>query len=147
VPTTGFGIHKVGKLRQAVNGDQHLEQLTGWIQMPTWAAAKGSQQLKKLLSRLFSDGTKLSFLRLALPVARRETRDPFSSLGLVRKRRKEKNSRIHICVCDPSSRSSYSRVSRGPPPNNQMGGARERRGPCANNDRKPFWNASKPQMY
>ena len=34
---------------------------------------------------------------------------------------------------DPSSRSSYSRVSRGPPPKNQMGG-RERRGPCANND-------------
>ena len=34
---------------------------------------------------------------------------------------------------DPSSRSSYSRVSRGPPPNNQMGGCRERRGSCANN--------------
>ena len=34
---------------------------------------------------------------------------------------------------DPSSRSSYSRISRGPPPNNQMGG-RERRGSCTNND-------------
>jgi hypothetical protein len=63
---------------------------------------------------------------------------------------------IHFCICqalaephrrqlyqgpvsklllasDPSSRSSYSRVSRGPPPKNQMGG-REGRGPCANND-------------
>jgi hypothetical protein len=34
---------------------------------------------------------------------------------------------------DLSSRSSYSRISRGPPPNNQMGG-RERRGSCTNND-------------
>ena len=34
---------------------------------------------------------------------------------------------------DPSSRSSYSRVSRGPSPKNQMGG-RERRGSCTNND-------------
>jgi hypothetical protein len=36
---------------------------------------------------------------------------------------------------DPSSRSSYSRVSRRPSPNNQIGGGgRERRGSCANND-------------
>jgi hypothetical protein len=34
-----------------------------------------------------------------------------------------------VCRNDPSSRSSYSRISRGPPPNNQMGG-RERRGSC-----------------
>jgi hypothetical protein len=34
---------------------------------------------------------------------------------------------------DPSSRSSYSRISRGPPPNNQMGG-RERRGSCKSKD-------------
>ena len=40
-------------------------------------------------------------------------------------------------VTDPSSRSSYSRVSRGPSPKNQMGG-RERRGPCANNDTETF---------
>ncbi|EDL14085.1 mCG1031053, partial [Mus musculus] len=34
---------------------------------------------------------------------------------------------------DLSSRSSYSRISRGPPPNNQMGG-RERRVSCTNKD-------------
>lgn len=45
---------------------------------------------------------------------------------------------------DLSSRSSYSRISRGPPPNNQMGG-RERRGFCANNDKERFWIASRPQ--
>ena len=39
----------------------------------------------------------------------------------------------HMGTGDPSSRSSYSRISRGPPPNNQMGG-RERRGSCTNND-------------
>jgi hypothetical protein len=52
---------------------------------------------------------------------------------------------VHLIVFfDPSSRSSYSRVSRGPPPKNQMGG-RGGRGPCANNDTETFWNASKPQ--
>ena len=40
---------------------------------------------------------------------------------------------LHQWLFDPSSRSSYSRISRGPPPNNQMGG-RERRGSCTNND-------------
>ena len=84
MPTTGFGIHKVGKLRQAVNGDQHLEQLTGWIQMPTWAAAKGSQWLEKLLSRLSSEGTKL-----ALPVVSRNY-ELFNPLGPARKSRNEK---------------------------------------------------------
>jgi hypothetical protein len=44
---------------------------------------------------------------------------------------------------DPSSRSSYSRVSRGPSPKNQIGG-RERRGACANNDTETFWIASRP---
>jgi hypothetical protein len=38
-----------------------------------------------------------------------------------------------LMVVDPSSRSSYLRVSRGPSPKNQMVG-RERREPCAMND-------------
>jgi hypothetical protein len=38
-----------------------------------------------------------------------------------------------VCLSDPSSRSSYSRISRVPPPNNQMGG-RERRGSCTSKD-------------
>jgi hypothetical protein len=46
---------------------------------------------------------------------------------------------------DPSSRSSYSRVSRGPPPKNQMGGGVEGdEGLVRITTRKPFWNASKP---
>ena len=60
---------------------------------------------------------------------------------------------LEVCVCarhkyeltgDPSSRSSYLRISRGPSPKKQMGG-RERRGPCANNDTETFWVVSKPQ--
>ena len=46
---------------------------------------------------------------------------------------KKQSSSCVPCRSDPSSRSSYSRISRGPPPNNQMGG-RERRGSCTNND-------------
>jgi hypothetical protein len=48
-----------------------------------------------------------------------------------------------ILSFDPSSRSSYLRVSRGPFPKNQMGD-RERRGSCANNDKEMFWIASRP---
>ena len=44
-----------------------------------------------------------------------------------------KTKQTWLCIPDPSSRSSYSRISRGPPPKNQMGG-RERRGSCTNND-------------
>ena len=47
------GVHVVGKLRQAAVGGQHSEPLIEWIQLLTWAAANGSQQLEKLLSRLF----------------------------------------------------------------------------------------------
>jgi hypothetical protein len=46
----------------------------------------------------------------------------------------KKGAKLHSQLfSDLSSSSSYSRVSRGPSPKNQMGG-RERRGPCANND-------------
>jgi hypothetical protein len=58
-----------GKLSQAAIGNKCL----GWIQIPTGAAAKGSQQLEKLLTRLFSKGLKLNLLGLALFVASRKT--------------------------------------------------------------------------
>ena len=45
---------------------------------------------------------------------------------------------------DPSSRSSYSRVSRGLSPKKFMGG-RERWGYCANKDMETFWITSGPQ--
>ena len=49
-------------------------------------------------------------------------------------------------ISDPSSRSSYSRVSRGPPPNNQIGGGVERNeGLVRIMTWKPFWIASKPR--
>jgi hypothetical protein len=50
-------------------------------------------------------------------------------------------------LSDPSSKSSYSRISRGPPPNNQMGG-RERRGSCTNNDTETVLKLYQdPKMY
>jgi hypothetical protein len=63
----------------------------GWIQIPTGAAANGSQRLEKFLSRLFSQGTKLNLLRPALPVAIGKTMNSFNSLGLERKRKKERS--------------------------------------------------------
>jgi hypothetical protein len=56
--------------------------------------------------------------------------------------------RDSILINDPSSRSSYSRVSRGPPPNNQIVVWVERdEGLVQITIQKLFWNASKPQMY
>ena len=60
---------------------------------------------------------------------------------------KKQSSSCVPCRSDPSSRSSYSRISRGPPPNNQMGG-RERRGSCTSNDTETVLKLYQdPQMY
>ena len=57
----------MGSALRATDRDQSREQ-------PTEATAYGSQWLEKLLSRPFSEGTKLDSLGLALPMASEKLR-------------------------------------------------------------------------
>ena len=90
---SGFGIHMVGKQRQAATGGQCLEP---WTRVDSGKDRGQRQSDREAAQQPFlSDGTKLNLMGLALSVASRKTMQYFNPLGPERKRRKEK---IHTCT-------------------------------------------------